>query len=219
MVNPPKICVPIISESQVLTAVEPIIDFYEVRIDLIGKGWRNIVKNLKKPWIACNRRAEEGGKWNGGEEKRLKELIDALEFRPQFIDLELGTPAVEKIAKEVKGQVKIIVSYHNLEGTPPLDRLRQIVINQLAAGADICKVVTTAHNIEDNIEVLTLFSVFPEVSLIAFAMGMAGQISRVICPLAGGYLTWASTEEGSESAKGQIAAGDLRQIYRMLEEK
>jgi len=36
-------------------------------------------------------------------------------------------------------------------------------------------------------------------------MGMAGQISRVMSPLVGGYLTWASTEAGSESAAGQMA--------------
>lgn len=216
MVNPPKICVPIISESQVLTPVEPLVDMFELRIDLVGKGWRNVANQLQKPWIACNRRKEEGGKWEGDEAKRIKELISALDLGAHFIDLELGTSAVDRIAGEVKGRAGIIVSYHNLIETPPVDRLRQVVINQMAAGADICKVVTTARRVADNAEVLELFALFPAAKIIAFAMGMAGQISRIISPLVGGYLTWASSEEGSESAAGQMTASDMRRIYRLL---
>jgi 3-dehydroquinate dehydratase len=44
----------------------------------------------------------------------------------------------------------------------------------------------------------------------------AGQISRVLCPLAGGYFTYASVAAGKESAEGQITAGELRKIYGML---
>lgn len=216
MVNPPRICVPIVSESQIITSVEPLADFFEVRIDLIGKGWRKVIPQLKKPWIACNRRVEEGGVWEESEEKRIKELFSALDLGANLIDLELGTSAIDKIVKEVKGRASIIVSYHNLKETPPIDRLRQIVINQLAVGADICKVVTTARSVKDNAEVLELIALFPETRIISFAMGMAGQISRVLSPLVGGYLTWASTEEGRESAAGQMAAGDLRRMYRML---
>lgn len=216
MVGPPKICVPVISESQFIPSVRPSVDFYELRIDLIGKNWRNIVPRLKKPWIACNRRLEEGGKGKDVGNKRIKELMSALDLGAQYIDLELGTPDVEKIAGEVKGRAQVIISYHDLLDTPPVDRLRQIVINQMAVGADICKVVTTAHSIKDNIEVLELIGYFPDVKIIAFAMGMAGQISRVMSPLAGGYLTYCSAEEGSESAEGQLTVGDLRKMYRVL---
>ena len=216
MVLLPKICVPIVHESQVLTTVEPIIDFYEVRIDLIGKNWRNVIKDLKKPWIACNRRVEDGGKWAGNEDKRIKELFNALDMGAPLVDIELGTPAVDKIVKEVKGLASIIISYHNLEKTPPLEKLQQIVTNQLAAGADICKVVTTARSTYDNTIVLKLIKHFPEARIIAFAMGINGQISRLLCPLVGGYFTWASSEQGNESASGQIPAEELRHFYRMM---
>jgi 3-dehydroquinate dehydratase type I len=180
MVNPPRICVPVVSESQIITSVEPLVDFFEVRIDLIGKGWRNVIPQLKKPWIACNRRVEEGGVWQENEEKRIKELLNALDLGANFIDLELGTSAVNKIVKEVKGRASVIVSYHNLRETPPVDRLRQIVANQVAVGADICKVVTTARAIKDNAEVLEFIGLFHDVKLISFEMGMAGQISRML---------------------------------------
>ena len=75
MVAPPRICVPIISESQVISTVEPLADLFEVRIDRIGKGWRNVVRQLKKPWLACNRRPEEGGSWAESEEKQKTTTI------------------------------------------------------------------------------------------------------------------------------------------------
>jgi len=54
--------------------------------------------------------------------------------------------------------------------------------------------------------------------LAAFAMGEAGQISRILAPLAGGYFTYASLEEGKESAAGQLTADQLREIYGILED-
>jgi 3-dehydroquinate dehydratase I len=135
------------------------------------------------------------------------------------VDVELGTPGVTEIVKDFKGRAEVIVSYHNLVETPPMDRLRQVIINQLAAGADICKVVTTARVFRDNVDVLELIGLFPDIRIIAFAMGAAGQVSRIISPLAGGYLTYASAGEGSESAAGQMAVEDARKIYRLLDNK
>lgn len=217
--NPPRICVPIISSDLVaLDGIEPLADLFEVRIDLIGKGWQKVAAYLKKPWIACNRRADEGGKWDGRESARIKELRHAIELGAGIIDIELATPDVTAIVNEIKGRAKCLVSYHNLKSTPPLDRLRQIIINQLAAGADICKVVTTARNFQDNLAVLQLINDFPETKVVALAMGGAGQISRVLCPLVGGCFTYASVGEKRESAKGQITIKDLRNIYGMLGE-
>ena len=52
--------------------VAPSVDLFEVRIDLIGAGWREIARQLQKPWIACNRSAEEGGSWRGTETERIR---------------------------------------------------------------------------------------------------------------------------------------------------
>lgn len=216
MADSPRICVPIISSSQVLTAADQLADLYEIRIDLIGKDWRKIATEIKKPWIACNRRVEEGGLCRDKDDKRIKELLTALDIGAGYVDIELGTDSVESIIKQVKGRAEVIVSYHNLVETPSFDRLVQIVRNEIAAGADICKVVTTANEVHDNVEVLELDTFFREKKIIAFAMGLPGQISRVMCPLVGGYFTWASTEAGNESAEGQMAAEELRRIYRMF---
>lgn len=217
VLNPPKICASIVSDDLVIIdGVAPLVDLFEVRIDLIGKNWRKVASYLKKPWIACNRRADEGGKWNGKETLRIRELRDALELGAAIIDIELATPAVTDVVNEAKGRAECLVSYHNVKETPPLDRLRQIVVNQLAAGADICKVVTTARSFADNLVVLQLIGDFSSANIISFAMGTTGQLSRVLCPLAGGYLTYSSIKKGRESAEGQITVKDLKEIYRMF---
>jgi 3-dehydroquinate dehydratase-1 len=194
-------------------------DLFEVRIDLIGKGWRKVAAYIKKPWIACNRRANEGGKWSGRESLRIKELYNAVDLGAAIIDVELTTPNIEEVINEIKGKAECLVSYHNLKETPPLDRLRQVIVNQMAAGANICKVVTTARSFADNLVVLQLISDFSSANIVSFAMGTVGQISRILCPLAGGYFTYASIGKGKESAKGQVTVNDLREIYRMLVEK
>ena len=215
--NPPKICAAIVSDDQdAIDGVMPLVDLFEVRIDLIGKGWRKVAAHLKKPWIACNRRVDEGGKWMGREATRIKELRDALNLGANIIDIELATPAIAELVSDAKGRAECLISYHNLKETPPLDRLRQIIINQLAAGAHICKVVTTARSFGDNLTVLQLITDFSSANVVAFAMGAAGQLSRILCPLAGGYFTYASIKAGKESAKGQVTVLDLKEIYRML---
>jgi 3-dehydroquinate dehydratase type I len=215
--NTPKICAAIISDDfNAIDDVAPLVDLFEVRIDLIGKRWRRVAAYLKKPWIACNRRADEGGKWNGKESPRIKELRDAVELGATIIDIELVTPSLADLVNEIKDGAECLISYHNLKETPPLDKLRQIVVNQLAAGAGICKVITTARSFADNLVVLQLITDFSSANIISFAMGVKGQLSRVLCPLAGGYFTYASVGKGKESAEGQIAVKDLREIYRML---
>jgi 3-dehydroquinate dehydratase-1 len=213
----PRICATIVNgDPAAIKKVEPMVELFELRIDMIGGGWRKVAGGLGRPWIACNRRVEEGGKWRGSDSARIKELLGALELGANIIDIELATPGLEKIVKEIKGRAECLVSYHNLKETPPRKEMREIIKRQLSAGADIGKVVTTARGFADNLAVLQLITEFPEEKVVAFAMGVVGQVSRVLSPLAGGYFTYASVEEGRESAEGQIAAGKLRKIYEIL---
>jgi 3-dehydroquinate dehydratase type I len=190
---------------------------FEVRIDLIGDDWRELVKQLEKPWIACNRSADEGGSWRGSESKRREELLSAIEMGASIIDVELVTGNLKEIVQLIKKKAKCLLSFHDLKGTPPLDRMREIVQREMEAGADICKIVTTAQRFEDNLAVLQLISDFPRERVVSFAMGPLGFASRILCPLFGGDFTYASIEAGKESASGQITAGDLRKIYGMVE--
>ncbi len=192
------------------------VDLFEVRIDLIGDEWPELVKQFKKPWIACNRIADEGGKWSGNEARRVEKLLQATELGADMVDIELRTKNLGKIVPAIKKRGKCLLSYHNLEKTPSLDDMKGIVRQQLKSGADICKVVTTARGFEDNLTVLQLISEFPGVKLISLAMGPFGIVSRVLCPLVGGEFTYASIEKGKESAEGQITVQELKKIYKMI---
>jgi len=213
----PRICAVIVdSDLAMARKAEGFADLLEVRIDLVGDSWQELAKQLNKPWIACNRRAAEGGQWEGGETEIINELVKAIELGAGIIDIELGTMDLAEVIQVIKRRAECLLSFHDLTGTPSLHSLKEIVQRQLAAGADICKIVTTAQRFEDNITVLQLISEFPNTRVISFAMGHLGLISRILCPLVGGYFTYASIERGKESAPGQITVISLRRIYEMV---
>ena len=216
-VKGPSICAVIVnSDLAMARKAEEIADLIEVRIDLIGDEWQKLATGLSKPWIACNRTAAEGGQWKGDENKRIEELLKATELGADIIDIELETIGLAEAIPLIKRRAECLISFHDLTGTPPLERLRKIVCRQLAAGADIYKVVAAAQSFEDNITMLQLLSGFPDTKGISFAMGPWGLISRIFCPLVGGYFTYASIERGKESAPGQITVQDLRKVYEMV---
>jgi len=100
-----------------------------------------------------------------------------------------------------------------LKRTPPLSKMKEIVQRELDAGADICKIVTTAQRLEDNQTVLQLIADFPQTRMVSLAMGPLGLTSRILCPLVGGDFTYASIEKGKESASGQLTVAELRKLY------
>ena len=213
-----KICASIINNDlAAIKEIEPLVDLFEVRIDLVGDGWQEIGRQLDKPWIACNRLPDEGGQWQGKEQLRIEQLAKSIELGASIIDLELATENLGEALAMLKNEARCILSYHDLQGTPPLENLQEKVNQQLQAGADICKVVTTANRFADNLITLQLISSFPDTEIVAFAMGEAGYLSRVLCPLVGGEFTYAAIQQGKEAAPGQIAVNDLVNIYQVVQ--
>lgn len=215
--NKPRICAVIVNNDlPAVKEIEPLVDLLEVRIDLIGDEWKELVMHLDKPWLACNRSAREGGSWLKGEEERIEELLQAPEWGADIVDIELNTENLDDIVSLIKKSAKCLLSYHNMEKTPELDDIKEIVNRQIKSGADICKVITTAKSIKDNWKTLRLISEFPHGKLVSFAMGSQGMMSRVLCPLVGGEFTYASIATGKESAQGQMTVQELNDIYKMV---
>jgi len=215
--NRPRICAVIVNKDlEAISAVEPLIDLYEVRIDLIGDGWPELVKQLNQPWIACNRSADEGGKWRGEEAKRIEELLKAVELGADIVDIELATRGLARVVPLIREKAKCLLSFHEFNRTPPLNKMKEIVQRQLDAGADICKVVTMAQKVEDNLTALQLVADFPQARVVSLAMGPLGLASRILCPLIGGDFTYASMGKGKESASGQITVTELRKLYERV---
>jgi 3-dehydroquinate dehydratase I len=210
----PRICVTIVENNlESIKEMEPLIDLFEVRLDLVGPDWPDLVKFIRKPWIACNRSPEEGGKGDSNQVSRVEELLWAAEAGAGILDIEYRTQNLADVVALIKPKAKCLVSYHDFIGTPAYETLVGIAEGQIRTGADICKIVTTAQTFEDNLTLLKLIRKFPETKMVAFAMSEAGRISRILSPLAGGYYTYACIESGKEAASGQVPVRDMIEIY------
>jgi len=213
----PSLCASITTtDIKAIKAVEPLVDLFEVRIDIIGDGWTEVAKKLDKPWIACNRLVEEGGKWQGNEARRIEKLLQAMELGAKIVDVEYNAKNVDNIISFIKRRATCLLSFHDFEKTPSLEILKHTVQMELKAGADICKVVTFAQSFEDNLTVLQLITEFPGKRIVAFAMGPQGMASRLLAPVAGAYFTYGAVEKGKESAPGQIPVVDMLSLYNIL---
>ena len=212
----PRICGVIVGDDlEMVKRFEPFVELLEVRIDLIGDGWQEVAARLEKPWIACNRSVSEGGGWKGDETRRVEELLRAMELGADLVDIDLGTENLGEVTGLIKRKAKCILSFHQFARTLPLGELKGLVHRELEAGADVCKVITTAEKFQDNLTALQLIAEFPRTRVLSFAMGPLGVVSRILCPLVGGDFTYASLGEGRESASGQMTVGEMRQVYGM----
>ena len=108
-------------------------------------------------------------------------LSRAITSGVDYIDLDLSFPAKEQrwlVHLALNYGCKIIISYHNAFGTESTDDLKAIASRCFSLGADIAKVVTTAHHTVESGRVLALYDHFPPEQLLAFAMGREGVQSR-----------------------------------------
>ena len=55
--------------------------------------------------------------------------------------------------------------------------------------------------------------------LVCFCMGEQGKVSRLLSPMFGAFFTFASLEQGSETASGQMTIEEMRAAYNLLEHK
>jgi 3-dehydroquinate dehydratase/shikimate dehydrogenase len=221
----PKICASIAAGSveQAAEAIrsverhEP--DLMELRMDHIEK-WGNaemIRGATELPLIATNRRRDQGGLFAGSEDKRVASILEACDAGFDYVDLELTTRSLEDVASEVKEKgVKIIISSHDLHGTPVKSTLEKKLKRERSFSPDICKIVGTAKSYTDNLAYLSFLREHSDVRLVCFGMGIPGVPSRIFSPLFGGEFTYASAESNLESAPGQLTVRDLREIYRIL---
>lgn len=222
-----KICVPIAATKSsdvsalIVKAKAMGADIVEIRLDYLSEEFDKIeaaIKGAGIPLIATNRKNEQGGKCEQNEKERVKKLIDLADRGFSIVDIETTTRGLRSIVSKLKEKgVEVIVSFHDFNRTPNLRELRNIVISQIKAGADICKIVTKADNISDNITCLSLVSQMSQKTrIVCFAMGSQGLLSRILSPIFGGYLTYASLENGMETAPGQISIQHLKEIYKCL---
>jgi 3-dehydroquinate dehydratase type I len=196
-------------------------DLIEVRLDYLQEDpdFTRIRKLTSLPLIATNRAKHEGGQFIGNEEMRTRYLFTAASEGFEYVDIEVATPMIETLAVKLKDEstVKLILSHHDFQTTPNLDGLNHIFKEELAAGADVCKIVPTANTAEDNLTCLRFTNHASKIKdVICFCMGKQGIPSRLFSPLLGGFMTYASVEWGKEAASGQLTIEETRRFYELL---
>lgn len=198
----------------------PLADMIEVRLDVMEAfDVGEIVQAAPGPVIVTYRSRKEGGSGSADYKTQIGYLLKAIEVGADFVDVEYSLPLeLRQRIFEGRGGSKLIISSHLLNGTPPRERLEDVFRKMAATGADVVKIITLATRPEDNLSVLGLIPPAREldVKIIAFCMGPLGRISRITTLLTGGYLTFASLEEGQESASGQIPVREMKNMLEML---
>ena len=192
-------------------------DFIEVRLDFLKdhlenhRGLADLAAHGKTPKIATDKESRK-------ETEQHQMLIAAAKSGFEYVDVELSTPQLEDLVKELKALgAKPIVSFHKSDGSLGVSELNSVFEREISSGAEVCKIVTTAKQIEDNLAILNFTSTASsKTKIVCFCMGELGKVSRLLSPLFGGFFTFASLERGSETASGQMTIQEMKATYEIL---
>ena len=146
-----------------------------------------------------------------------RKLVRAIEAGARYVDVEIE--AQKQMSKRVRNAAHesgtvFIRSYHDFTGTASVEELRAMVEKCRYHGADIVKLVTTAHSQDDVDRVMSLYSwcsteaaggveALADGGLIAFCMGEAGRDSRIEALAKGAPYTYAALTADEAAAPGQ----------------
>ena len=196
-------------------------DLIELRIDGLRNptGWEKLLRT-RVPAILTNRPKREGGKFKGGEEKRVEFLLEGITRGVACIDIELSTPGrlrEETIARAKEANVSVLMSHHDFSSTPSVDVLMSIADRLAKSKCDLVKIVTFAKRTSDALRMLDFLAQAQDavaVPVIAFAMGDAGGLSRIAAPLFGSPIVYAAA--GETTAPGQLDVQTTKRLIREL---
>jgi 3-dehydroquinate dehydratase I len=214
------ICAPIRNKtpSSILESIDKAInkgaDMVELRIDAMKdpdpQGVASLIEEITHPLIATNRMKEEGGFYEGSETERTEILLEAAKYA-DYVDIELRTKDKYR-SKIIKASKSIIISYHNFKKTPSVPELLKIVKSEHELG-DLAKFAVMPGNLQDTLKVMEVLSKVE--NTIGISMGELGRYTRVVAPLFGSPITYASLI--NESAPGQMDIETTKNMIYSLE--
>ena len=192
-------------------------NYVEIRFDFLDlsdmEEALKIAETFREKAIFTLRTSAEGGKFKANINDRIEWLKKLAMAKPMLLDIEYSTiQSNDDLANYCKTQkIPVLLSWHDFEKTPPKDQLRYM-LEKMRVYSNHIKMVTTAINIVDALRILDLYENAVESNLIAFSMGEAGIISRIMCTIIGkSPFTYAALEESI--APGQLTVLQMRDIY------
>ena len=230
----PKICVSIAAAQkdeiikEAALALEVEADMIEWRADAyeeaaIADDLESVLKELRKeademPILFTYRTKAEGG--SGSTDPGLYAGIAMEAIGSGCIDLiDVEVCSESSASKEIidyahERDVEVIASYHNFVETPPADEIAERFDELKKSGADILKVAVMAE-CEGDLSRLCEAAAetqakYPELPLVAIAMGEAGVQSRIDAEKFCSSIIFAAGL--AETAPGQLNIHDLRKM-------
>lgn len=197
-------------------------DILELRIDMFERkvidNLEEIIeraKGLDKFLIATIRSQNEGGKRFIDDENRFS-LFQKVIPHVDIIDIELSS---EKLLTRLMPIIKknnklLLLSYHNFEETPKDSVIEEIFLRAKKRGADIVKIAVTAKDREDLIRMAQFTIRHRKDNIITISMGENGKPSRLLFPVLGSLVTYASITE--TSAPGQFSLEEVAGYFKAL---
>ena len=192
-------------------------DYVEIRFDFLNLSdmdqAMSIANTINKKAVYTLRAPNEGGRFKGSISERIALLKKLSNSKPMLLDVELNTIKYNTyLADYLKEQnISLLISWHDFEKTPPDAELTKVLYEMRTYSQNI-KMVTTAQTTVDSLRLLDLYENASGLNLIAFAMGDAGVISRVLCVVIGNApFTYASIEKAI--SPGQLTIKQMRKLY------
>jgi 3-dehydroquinate dehydratase I len=226
-------CLVDVSAEQIVRFLDhPGIDLLEWRLDVFLQhhslqetidALRLLATSPRHPVIATNRPRREGGMFDGDEELRLDILKKAMEAGAEWIDIELhaSRESLEWLSAASAGGTgssRALISHHDFTGTPERPALRRLAEEMAQRGAKAIKIVTQAHQPEDNLRVLDLIPFGRRelgIDVIAFCMGSVGRWSRLASLMLGSPWTYVQLPSTSPAAPGQLTLDAMRNLLAL----
>jgi 3-dehydroquinate dehydratase/shikimate dehydrogenase len=229
-----RIVVPIAAENpdeakkQIKAALAAGAEMLELRSDYLEELSVDMVKDLvaevrktggkKVPIIVTCRDKKQGGARKYPDQLRADVLAGALKAGVEFVDFEYENYRfIENQERLQRGlsqnsKARLILSAHNFERKfDNINKVYRGILNVFPAA--VPKLVYTANHINDCFEGFDLLHQTGG-ERIVFCMGEAGLISRIIAKKLGSLVTFASIDEKTATAPGQLTIKQLKKLYR-----
>ena len=227
--NKGKICISVCAETaaefdEKIKQAAKLADVIELRFDCLkniaAEDLRQAIKSLRSSFqgkiLATFRPSEQGGRRDLKFAEREKfwfhsSILESVDWA----DLELDFPAEKINESRDKAFSQIIKSFHIFDNSPA--NLADVYEKILETNPDVIKIAAQADDIIDTLPVWKLLkrAKSENKQIIPIAMGEAGKWTRILGLAHGAFMTYASPEEGNETAPGQISARDLIENYRL----
>lgn len=195
-------------------AVPDLTDVVELRLDCYPQLQVNALPKLNLPLLVTARCPAEGGNNTLTADERSALLRPFLAVA-SLVDVEISSlESMAMVVDEIRTSgVGLVTSFHDFEGTPPLEKLVELMKVGRLAGAQIVKFATTLRGPEDVAVLVSLLGIEDRPPLSVMGMGDLGKVSRLLFARLGSVLNYGYLD--APTVPGQWEA---RRLKSLLEE-